>query len=291
MSLSRRSFALLLAMTPGIGGKSVTRVLARNDLLGRTPEEFLVLSAEAFREEYRLLTKACVALTEAPDARIRYTLAVEKRLSGLGVTLISSADAHYPSLIEEMDPDPPGILFLYGNTKLLATETFCVLSSRHSRPADLDLIEKVTEEGVLRSQILVSGHNRPEYKRSAVVPLRWGSPRILCLDRGLFTAFGPELKDDKMHESTLWRESFDPTTDLVVSPFRPEAGFKGVNNQVRDRLVGCLSKRLSFVQVNPAGNMEKLAKMALKAGRSVEISDRSLNYRSLVDLGARVLQS
>ncbi|MDR3691567.1 MAG: hypothetical protein P4L46_19460 [Fimbriimonas sp.] len=286
MSLSRRSFALHLAMTPGIGGRSVTRILARNDLLGRTAEEFLALSAEAFREEYRLNAKAAKALSEAPEARVRYTLTIEKKLSALGVTLISSADAHYPALVEEMDPDPPGILFLYGNTKLLAARTFCVLSSRNARPADLNQIETLAEEGVLKSEVLVTGHDRPEYKRSAIVPLRWGSPRILCLDRGLYTALGPELQNETMHESMLWREKFDPSTDLVVSPFRPEAGFVGINNQVRDRLVGCLSRRLCFVQVSEGGNMERIAKMALKAGRRVEVSDRSPNYRGLAELGA-----
>jgi len=291
MSLARRSFALHLAMTPGIGGRSVTRILARNDLLNRTPEEFMGLSPEALREEYRLSAKAAKALTEAPEARLRYSLTQEKKLAGLGVTLISAADAHYPTLVEEMDPDPPGILFLHGNTKLLQAKTFCVLSSRNSRPADLDLIEKVAEEGILRSEVLVTGHDRPEYKRSAIVPLRWGSPRILCLDRGLFASLGPDLTQDKMHESALWREKFDPATDLVVSPFRPDAGFVGVNNQVRDRLVGCLSRRLVFIQVAERGNMEKLAKLALKAGRKVEISDRSPNYRSLSQLGASVLDS
>jgi predicted Rossmann fold nucleotide-binding protein DprA/Smf involved in DNA uptake len=75
----------------------------------------------------------------------------------------------------------------------------------------------------------------------------------------------------------------------VISPFRPEAGFVGVNNQVRDRLVGCLSRRLAFVQVSEGGNMQKIAKMAIKAGRKVEVSDRSPNYRSLVQLGATVI--
>jgi DNA processing protein len=48
MSLPRRTFALLLAMTPGIGGRSLMRVLARNDLLNRSPEDFLAMSAETY---------------------------------------------------------------------------------------------------------------------------------------------------------------------------------------------------------------------------------------------------
>ena len=117
----------------------------------------------------------------------------------------------------------------------------------------------------------MTGHDRPEYQRSAVVPLRWGAPRILCLDRGLFQVLGDDLKNEAFRAARLWRYEFDPSTDLVISPFRPESGFIGVNNQVRDRLVASLSHRLTFVNVRPDGNMEKLARTAEKAGRQVTV--------------------
>lgn len=170
MSLSRRSFALLLALTPGFGGRSVTRVLARNELLGRAPEDFLRLSPEAWREEYRLTKRAVESLSGDPKALIARVGEIEKRLYGLGVSLITAADAHYPAMVEEMDPDPPGVLFLYGNARLLEARTFCVLASRSTLPADLELIERLTEEAVLEGEVLVTGHDRPEYQRSAVVP-------------------------------------------------------------------------------------------------------------------------
>lgn len=284
--MSPRTFSLLLAMTPGIGGRSVTRVLTRNGLLNRSPEEFLGLSAEAYREEYKLSAKASTQLAYNGQERLKQTADLEKRLGGLGVMLVTAADANYPSLVEEMDPDPPGVLFLYGNQRLIEGKTFSVLSSRNARPADLDLIEKLTEEGVLNSEILVAGHDRPEYQRAAVVPLRWGAPRILCLDRGLFKVLGEDLKDEAFRAARLWRYQFDPHTDLAVSPFRPDADFVGVNNQVRDRLVGCLSRRLDFVHMSESGNMEKLARLALKAKRQVRVSDRILGYRKLVEAGA-----
>jgi predicted Rossmann fold nucleotide-binding protein DprA/Smf involved in DNA uptake len=74
----------------------------------------------------------------------------------------------------------------------------------------------------------------------------------------------------------------------VVSPFRPEAAFIGVNNQVRDRLVACLAKRLDFVQIAEGGNMARLARLALKSGRVVRVSDRSIGYRELREAGATV---
>jgi predicted Rossmann fold nucleotide-binding protein DprA/Smf involved in DNA uptake len=281
MGLTRREFALLLAMTPKVGGKTLTRVLARNDLLGRSPEAFLRLSAEAMREEYRVAAVAAEHLVRVARDPVSEIGPLQERLDKLGVTLVTMADAHYPERVEQLDPDPPGALFLYGNLKLLKSKTFCVLSSRNTMPIGLDCIETLAEEGVLQGEVLVSGHDTPEYQRSAVVPLRWGAPRILCLDRGLFQALGENLKDEPFRAARLWRFQFDATTDLVVSPFRPESPFVRNNNKVRDRLIASLSDRLDFVEVNEGGNMNKLATLALQCGRSVRISDRSTIYRRL----------
>ncbi|HEY3781053.1 MAG TPA: DNA-processing protein DprA [Fimbriimonadaceae bacterium] len=289
--MTRRDFALYLTLTPGIGGRTVTRVLNRNDMLSRSPEAFLSLSPEALREEYGLRADAAERIAASGKAGAAKILEEQKRLVALGVTLVTQADAHYPTMIEEMDPDPPNVLFFYGNHKLLSANTYSVLSSRNTSLAGLDEIEKLTEDGVLKGEVLVSSDNRPEFQRAALVPLRWGAPRILCLDRGLFEVLGPDLKDEPFRAARLWRYQFDPSTDLVISPFRPEAKFSGVNNQVRDRLVACLSRRLDFVEIAPTGNMEKLAKLALKAGRKVRVSDRSINYRRLKEIGAEVISA
>jgi predicted Rossmann fold nucleotide-binding protein DprA/Smf involved in DNA uptake len=285
--MQNRTFALHLAMTPGIGGKSVIRILTRNSLLGRSPEEFLALSPEAYREEYRLGQKAIEGLS---GRTIGETAEIEKRLSELGVTLATAADAHYPTCIEEMDPDPPGVLFMYGNLRLLESPTFTVMSSRNSHPADLEMIERLTEEGVLNNETLVSGHDRPEYQRAAIVPLRWGSPRILCLDRGLFQVLGEDLRTEAFRTARLWRYQFDPKMDLVVTPFRPDAKFVGINNKLRDRLIGCLSQRLTFVRINEGGNMDQIARMALKAGRKVAVTDRSETYLRYRAEGAEIIR-
>ena len=286
MSLSRRSFALHLAMTPGVGGRSVVRVLARNDLLGRTPEEFLRLSPEAMREEYRLNVRQAAGLASNPAGRLEADAALERRLDGLGVRLLTAADAGYPEAVEAFDPDPPGVLFLHGNVRLLAAPTFAVLASRATLPAGLAAIERLTEEGVLGGETLVTGHDRPEYQRSAIVPLRWGAPRVLVLDRGLFQVLGPDLRDEAFRAARLWRYEFDPATDLAVSPFRPEADFIGVNNQVRDRLVAALSRRIDFVSVAEGGNMARLARLGLKAGRRVRVGEWVAGREALIEAGA-----
>jgi predicted Rossmann fold nucleotide-binding protein DprA/Smf involved in DNA uptake len=276
--LARRSFILTLAMSPGIGGRSVVKILARNDLLSRTPEEFFQLSPEAYREEYRLSAKAATYLAEHRDTLVSEVAPFERRLETLGVQWYVITDAGYPESLEQFDPDPPAMLFMYGNTKLLAGDTFAVMASRNSSRYQLDEIDRLTEEGVLNREIIVTGHDKPEYQRSAVVPLRWGAPRILCLDRGIFQVLGEDLKNEAFRAARLWRYEFDPNTDLVISPFRPEAGFRGINNQVRDRLVAGLAKRLDFVNVAPKGNMEKLAGLALKVNRSVRMVSPTVEW-------------
>lgn len=254
-------------MIPGIGGKTLVRILARNDLLNRSAETFLKLSEEVLREEYRLSAKVAAAVRSAGRHR-HASSELEAKLDTLGVTLITAVDAHYPEKVEAFDPDPPGALFFYGNLKLLSAKTFGILSSRDTSPKGLDEIEALAEKGILNGEVLVSGHDRPEYQRSAIVPLRWGAPRILVLDRGLYEALGENLMDEPFRAARLWRYQFDPKTDLVVTPFRPEAKFANPFNRVRDRLVASLSDRLEFVEVREGGNMAKLKAMAIQAGRT-----------------------
>ena len=118
------------------------------------------------------------------------------------------------------------------------------------------------------------------------MPLRWGGPRVLVLDRGLFQVLGPDLKDEAFRAARLWRYEFDPGTDLAISPFRPEADFIGVNNQVRDRLVAALARRHDFVSVAEGGNMARLARLALKAGRRVRIGEWVAGREALIAAGA-----
>lgn len=266
--MSPRTLSLHLALTPGIGGRTVARVIARNELLGRTATQFLNLAPEVWREEYRLTIKASEALRIADrDA----TEAAEREFAVQGLTWITAADAHFPTQLEEFDPDPPGVLFLYGNLKLLDAETFCVLGSRGTTPKGLEQIEQLAEDGVLAGEVVVAGHDRPEYQRAAIVPLRWGAPRILCLDRGMYDVLGRDLKSEAFRAARLWRYEFDPRTDLVISPFRPSAGYHGVNNQLRDRLVAGISRRIDIVHLSAGGNMEKLAKLALKCQRRLRV--------------------
>lgn len=284
-----RRLALLLALTPGVGGRTLRKVLARMETRGLTPKEFLALSPEALIESFGLQKRAAHMIAAAAKEWEEQAMGLELELEKFEVQFVTLLDAHYPARLEAFDDDPPAGLFAYGNLRLLDRRTFSVLSSRNTSPSGLETIEKLVEEGVFASEVLVAGHDRPEYQRAAVVPLRWGSPRILCLDRGIFRALGEDLSQEPFRAARLWRYKFDPKTDLALSPFRPKDGPIGDNCRRRDRLVAALSDRIDFVEVAESGNMEKLARTAIKVGRQVRVTDRAVVCPRLREAGAEVL--
>ncbi len=287
--ISRRTLVLALALTPGIGSRTITRVLTRNDLLARDETMFSRLGVEALVEEYRLSRSAAQAWVTSRDERLAESVQLKDRLERLGVRWITAAEASYPRRIENMDEDPPGVLFLYGNVGLLQARTFAVASSRGASEEVLRRIERLTEEGVLAGETLVSGHDTREYQASAVVPLRWGAPRILVLDRGLFHALGENLDEEPFRAARLWRFRFDPTTDLVMSMVRPDQAYHRNSNRIRDRVIAALADRLDLPFASQGGNMERLAKSALRCGRKVRIAEDSPLASELVALGAEHL--
>lgn len=135
----------------------------------------------------------------------------------------------------------PAKLWLYGNARLLDgelafLETACGPNDHDSR--ELDEIERQAEELVLAAKILVCGVHNPAHMRAAVVPLRWGAPRVVVLSGGFAHHLGPELDQEPFRAARLWRYQWDPKVDLVISRRAPDKRptFASYNPTV-DRLI------------------------------------------------------
>ena len=105
MPYTRRILTLALALSPGVGGKTITRVLVRNDALDRSVSDFLALGEEALVEEYGFTARAAPAWVSASANLLKKAEAEHARLDALGVRLATPADAHYPARVEQLDPD------------------------------------------------------------------------------------------------------------------------------------------------------------------------------------------
>lgn len=90
----------------------------------------------------------------------------------------------------------------------------------HDRMNDL---ERRVEEAVLNGKIVVISTDLPPrvFERSGVVPLRWGSPRIIVVGKGWR---GSRVKksvfagEEPVPCWKLWRYKWDGSTDLLALP-------------------------------------------------------------------------
>ncbi len=138
----------------------------------------------------------------------------------------------------------PGQVWLYGNVRLLDTRLAHVeslMGVRHFYPAELNEVCKRAEDLVLDGKTLVCGVHNEGHMRAAIVPLRWGSPRIVIFSGGFKHHLGDELKREPFSAAALWRYEWDPRTDLAVSRRAPDKKpTYALYNPTVDRLVGKL---------------------------------------------------
>lgn len=138
-------------------------------------------------------------------------------------------------------------LWLYGNVRLLDAR-LSHLAPALGPPVQAvqvcDELEFEAERLVLEGRIIVTGIHNLVHQRVAVVPLRWGAPRILILSGGFRHHLGEDLKQEPFRAARLWRFQFDARTDLVVSRRAPDKlPTFALHNPAVDRLVEGIALR------------------------------------------------
>lgn len=159
----------------------------------------------------------------------------------MATTLVQSPPRRCAPFESEPGYYEPANLWLYGNVRLLDSRLSFIgatMGPARHLPDDLAQIESLAEELVLNGLTLVTGVHNPAYQRSAVVPLRWGAPRVLILSGGFHYHLGQELKTEPFRAARLWRYEFDALTDLVISRRAPDKlPTYALHNKAVDRLV------------------------------------------------------
>jgi DNA processing protein len=260
---------LALCFAPTMGSESFRSALTRIASLGASAREVLSMSEWSLQKQLGLNPAAAKAVADPMSKSNQSVREFRDKVGSKNVRLITWTSVIYPERIASFLGSPPAFLFAYGNLRALNSPTFAVVCSRNPGPADLEKVERAAEKGVLESKVLVGGTNTDAYQRAAIVPLRWGAPRILVLDRGLFVALGSDLSEEPFRTARLWRYRFDPETDLVLSRNRPFDEYAASNQKYRDELLVALSDEIVGISLRPGGNMDKLSAKAENAGRSV----------------------
>ncbi len=136
-------------------------------------------------------------------------------------------------------------LWMYGNLDLLR----CPLAHAHSvfdesllYDERIFVIEREAEELVLSGKVLVCGIHNQWHQKAAVVPLRWGAPRIVVMSGGFEFHLGKELDHEPFRTARLWRYEWDRHSDLAISRRAPsKLPTYSLRNPTVDRLIRSIS--------------------------------------------------
>ena len=174
--LTDRQWLLFLTLLPDVGRKTLRHVLERQQVRRETPAEILSLPDETLREEYRLPPRALRAMREERAARLEETARLDAHLTRCGVRWLSFQDAAYPAALEAM-PEPPAVLFLYGNHALLDGLTVALLGSHAISAEGLQELEQLAESLMAQGLTLLVSATQPAYQRALLCAVRRGACR------------------------------------------------------------------------------------------------------------------
>lgn len=265
-----RQWLLFLTLLPDVGRKTLRHILERQQVRRETPAEVLRLPDTVLRDEYHLPPHAVRALREEWAARLEEATQLDTHLTRCGVRWLSFQDAAYPAALEAM-PEPPTVLFLYGNHALLEGLTVALLGSHSISAEGLRTLEQVAESLFQQGLTPIVSATQPAYQRMLLCALRSGMPYLLALDRGLLSAFGDDLRKEPLKQARIWQAEFNPAQALAISPFRPRDGWLASSGKYRDALVGYLASAVIVIEARPDGYIVRLCRELLQHGRTVYV--------------------
>jgi DNA processing protein len=151
-SFAERHAWLALALTPGIGPRRILRAVERY----RSAEPVLHLPlTELESMEFPAPAAQFIASGEAAHAADEEL----EKLAATGAAILTLRDDAYPERLRQIF-DPPPLLWVRGDTALLARPIIAVVGTRHPTPYGTGMAEKLAHDLALRGLMVMSGMAR-----------------------------------------------------------------------------------------------------------------------------------
>ena len=223
-------------------------------------------------------------------ARGLTTPAAEAELSAAaakGLTPLPYFHAAYPSLLREL-PDPPAILYVIGDARLLAGPCVAMVGarqcSRYGFGAAYDFAVGLSAAGITVVSGLAYGIDRQAHLGGLAGPGR----SVAVLGTGLDLVY-PDANLD------VWREL--AAGGAIISEFAPGTPPRAANFPVRNRIIAGLSLGVMVVEAADRSGSLITARLALEQGREVFALPGPVNLptfsgcHALLSQGARLVQT
>lgn len=172
------------------------------------------------------------------------------------IQIIGCLDPRYPPRLHHvLKNQAPFVLYVWGNTDLLAQPSISFCGSRHATEQGIAVARDVASQVAQQGWSIVSGHARGIDTTTHQTALECGSTTIIVAPEGILNfRLRREIKPLVTSRNTL-----------VVSEFQPSAQWSVDNAMTRNRTICGLSNALVVVQSGKKGGTFEAGKFALQA--------------------------
>jgi DNA processing protein len=245
--------ALRLAMVPGVGPRTRTKLLERFG----SPEAVLNAAPSDLRTVSRIGAKVCRAICRAQeeiDAEAELELCRRSQID-----VILDTDEIYPRLLRDL-PDPPGVLFVRGTLSPSDAMAIAIVGSRHGTHYGLTQAERLGGSLARAGLTVVSGLARGIDAAAHRGALAAGGRTIAVLASGVLNIYPPEHK-------SLAEEI--AKQGAVISEAPPHAEPLAGMFPQRNRIISGLSLGVLVVEASTRSGALITARHAMEQGRDV----------------------
>jgi predicted Rossmann fold nucleotide-binding protein DprA/Smf involved in DNA uptake len=245
---------------PRLGRAGLSAIVER--FLGDVPDSVYGRPREWYIQELGLNPRAATALAS-------YAPTPKAGIERLPVRLLTRFDPDYPVALRA-NKDRPPILSVHGGFAMeLTNGSLAVMCSRGWELEHTEEVKSAIETAIQAGYRLVAGHNRPVYQWALLAAKRNRTDGVMVLDRGLLSAFDPDMRRDPVIAARIWGYGFDEERCLAISPFRLSDGWKACHGPLRDDLIATLADTIIVMGVREGGVMEGVCSRALACNKTV----------------------
>jgi len=244
---------LALALSPGLGPKRILDAMSRLD----TPSQIFELPLTALEG----LKFPAAAAQFIFDGKAREAAEAEqKRVDEQGARIVSFGCQEYPERLKEIY-DPPPVLWVRGNVRLLNRPAIAVVGTRHPTPYGSGIAEMLARDLAARRLLIVSGMARGIDTCSHRGALAARMPTVAVWGTGIDVVYPKENK--KLAEEIL-------AADGAIVSELPMGTFPAPQNfPRRNRILSGLSIAVLVIEAAENSGTRVTARCAQEQNRDV----------------------
>jgi DNA processing protein len=249
---------MALALTPDMGPTRIAKAVARLGGDGSEGAERVFEASLTELEGAGLPSRAAQFVFEGRAFQAANDEA--KRVAQAGGNFLTRADADYPQRLLEIY-DPPAVLWIRGNTKLLARPGIAVVGTRQPSPYGLGMAEMLARDLANRGLVIVSGMARGVDSAAHKGALDAGGKTVAVWGTGIDVVYPKENK--KLAERIV------ESGGAIVSEF-PLGTFPAPQNfPLRNRILSGMSIGVLVVEAGEYSGTRITARCAMEQNRDV----------------------